>query len=377
MKFQISRTLLLNSINQVAIAISTRTAIPILTGIKLEITEEGLTLTGSDSNISIESFIPTETEEHINIENIVPGSIVLQANIFPQIIRKLPEDTVYIEADDQLNVSIRSGNAHFNLNGQSASEYPQLPVVDDENNFAIQADLLKTLIRQTVFAVSTMETRPILTGVQLILEGSKLKFIATDSHRLATKAVTIDQNNADDLTAVIPGKSLNELSKILNDDEMINISLTNNLILFKSESLHFLSRLLDGKYPETSRLIPDEEATTLHVKTNQFIHTIDRASLLASQDRNQVVKLETKDNNVIEISSESLEIGNVVEKVTIKEHTGDPLEISFSAAYMTESLRTIESDEIIITFSGPMRPFVLKPVNDDSVLQLILPVRTF
>src|SRR5690625_1705490 len=119
MKFQISRTLLLNSINQVTIAISARTAIPILTGIKLKITEEGLTLTGSDSNISIESFIPAETEDRINIENIVPGSVVLQAKIFPQIIRRLPEDTVHIEVDDQLNVAVRSGNAYFNLNGQN------------------------------------------------------------------------------------------------------------------------------------------------------------------------------------------------------------------------------------------------------------------
>src|SRR5699024_7247349 len=159
------------------------------------------------------------------------------------------------------------------------------------------------------------------------------------SHRLASRTVTINEPNVDDLTAVIPGKSLNELNKILDDDdEIISISLTNNLVLFKTESIHFLSRLLDGKYPETSRLIPDEQATTLHVNTQQFMQTIDRASLLASQDRNQVVKLETKDNHVVEISSESLEIGNVVEKVTISEHTGEPLKISFSAAYMNESL---------------------------------------
>jgi len=378
MKFTISRSSLMNSINNVSVAISSRTAIPILTGIKLQLTEEGLTLTGSDSNISIESFIPAQTDENVNIENIVPGSIVVQADYFPQIIRKLPENIVHLEVDDQLNISIRSGKAHFTLNGQNAEEYPQLPIVEDDDSFTIQTDLLKSLIRQTVFAISTMETRPILTGVNVQLTDSTLTFTATDGHRLASKKINLENPATNMTNAVIPGSSLNELYKILDDkEETITISLTKNLILFKTPSLHFLSRLLDGKYPETSRLIPEEEQIILRVNTQNLMQTIDRASLLKSRDDNKVVKLKTKENNIVEISSESIEIGEVVEEVNVNEHRGESLQISFSAIYMIEALRAIESDEIRITFSGSMRPFVIRPINEDSVLQLILPIRTF
>lgn len=378
MKFTISRSLLMNSINNVSVAISSRTAIPILTGIKLQLTEEGLTLTGSDSNISIESFIPAQTDENVNIDNIVPGSIIVQADYFPQIIRKLPENIVHLEVDDQLNISIRSGKAHFTLNGQNAEEYPQLPIVEDDDSFTIQTDLLKSLIRQTVFAISTMETRPILTGVNVQLTDSTLTFTATDGHRLASKKINLENPATNMTNAVIPGSSLNELYKILDDkEETITISLTKNLILFKTPSLHFLSRLLDGKYPETSRLIPEEEQIILRVNTQNLMQTIDRASLLKSRDDNKVVKLKTKENNIVEISSESIEIGEVVEEVNVNEHRGESLQISFSAIYMIEALRAIESDEIRITFSGSMRPFVIRPINEDSVLQLILPIRTF
>lgn len=378
MKFTISRSLLMNSISNVSVAISSRTAIPILTGIKLQLTEEGLTLTGSDSNISIESFIPAQTDDNVNIENIIPGSIIVQAKYFPQIIRKLPENTVHLEVDDQLNISIKSGKAHFTLNGQSSEEYPQLPVVEDDDSLTIQTDLLKSLIRQTVFAISTMETRPILTGVNVQLIDSTLTFTATDGHRLASRNISLENTDINIPSAVIPGSSLNELFKILDDkEETITISLTKNLILFKTPSLHFLSRLLDGKYPETSRLIPEEEQIVLRVNTQNLIQTIDRAALLTSRERNQVVKLKTKENNVVEISSESLEIGEVIEEINVNEHSGESLQISFSAIYMIEALRAIESDEIRIAFSGSMRPFVIRPVNEDPVLQLILPVRTF
>ncbi|HLQ97196.1 MAG TPA: DNA polymerase III subunit beta, partial [Candidatus Dormibacteraeota bacterium] len=177
---------------------------------------------------------------------------------------------------------------------------------------------------------------------------------------------------------VIPGKSLNELYKILNDtEETVEISATNNLILFRTKHLYFLSRLLDGNYPETSRLIPDEGQTTLHAKTKDLIQTIDRASLLAKEEQNNVVKLTTKDSQMIEITSNSPEIGQVAEEITIQTIQGEDLKISFSAKYMLDALKAIENEEVIIDFSGAMRPFVIKPKNGEQIIQLITPVRTF
>ncbi|MFD1040321.1 DNA polymerase III subunit beta [Virgibacillus byunsanensis] len=378
MKFIIQRDQLIASVQDVMKAISSRTAIPILTGMKIEARSNGITLTGSDSDISIESHIPTEEDGIVNIEDIEEGSIVLQAKYFPDIVRKLPEKTIEIESDSNLKVTIRSGKAEFNLNGQDAEEYPQLPKLQSDDSFKIPTDLLKSLIKQTVFAVSTMETRPILTGVNLKLENGKLNFTATDSHRLASREIPISGSSNEFPSIVVPGKSLNELYKILDDtEENVEISVTNNQILFRTKHLYFLSRLLDGNYPETSRLIPEQSKTVLQVKTKELLHTIDRASLLAKEERNSVVKLSTMGNELLEITGNSPEVGRVVEEISVQSIEGEELKISFSSKYMLDALKAIENDEVKIEFTGAMRPFIIRPANNDPILQLILPVRTY
>ncbi|OEH56536.1 DNA polymerase III subunit beta [Oceanobacillus sp. E9] len=378
MRFTIQRDKLINGVSNVMKAISARTVIPILTGMKIEVKNHGVTLTGSDSDISIEYYIPTEEEGIIHVENIEEGTVILQAKYFPDIVRKLPESTVDIVVDDQLNVRITSGKAEFNLNGQSAEEYPQLPKVQTENSFELPIDLLKSMIKQTVFAVSTMETRPILTGVNMKLVDNLLSFTATDSHRLARREIPVSNAPMEVSQIVVPGKSLNELNKILADsEETVEISVTNNQILFRTKHLNFLSRLLDGNYPETSRLIPEQSKTKIQVKTKELLGTIDRASLLAKEERNNVVKFNAPGNSMIEISSNSPEVGNVVEEITADQMEGEEVKISFSSKYMIDALKAIEYDEVQIEFTGAMRPFIIRPVGDDSILQLILPVRTY
>ncbi|MGD6819001.1 DNA polymerase III subunit beta [Metabacillus sp. 84] len=378
MKFVIQKDKLAQSVQDVMKAVSSRTTIPILTGIKIVANSEGVTLTGSDSDISIESFIPAEEKGKINVEVQTPGSIVLQARFFSEIVKKLPKDTVEMEVENHFSTIIRSGKAEFNLNGQDAQEYPHLPNVEEENVSRIPADLLKTLIRQTGFAVSTSETRPILTGVNWRLENGELTCIATDSHRLALRKTSIDAGHDGTYNVVIPGKSLAELSKILDDsNELTEIVFTDNQVLFKSKNILFFSRLLDGNYPDTSRLIPDESKTDVLVQTKEFLQSIDRASLLAKEGRNNVVKLSTLEGGILEISSNSPEIGKVIEEVQTEEITGEELKISFSAKYMMDALKALESSEIKVSFTGAMRPFLIRTPEDDTILQLILPVRTY
>src|SRR5699024_10689631 len=207
MKFIISRDILIANVQDVMKAISSRTAVPILTGMKMEAKADGITLTGSDSDISIESFIPAEENGIVHVEQIEPGDIIIQARYFPEIIRKLPNPTVEISTDDNQQVTIRSGNAEFQLNGQDAAEYPQFPALNADQGFKISADILKSLIKQTAFAISTMETRPILTGINIKLEENILTFTATDSHRLASKQVPIEETDMEIDSIVIPGKS--------------------------------------------------------------------------------------------------------------------------------------------------------------------------
>ena len=293
-------------------------------------------------------------------------------------VKKLPSDFVEIEVQNHLQTVIRSGNSEFDLIGLDAEEYPHLPQIEEENVFKIPTDLLKAMIRQTSFAVSTSETRPILTGVNWKVENNELYCIATDSHRLAQRKAKIEMETPANYNVVIPGKSLNELSKILADNsESIEIVITENQILFKAKHLLFFSRLLEGNYPDTSRLIPSESKTDIVLHTKEFLHAIDRASLLAREGKNNVVKLMTLQDQLIEISSNTPEVGKVVEEMKGISMDGEELKISFSAKYMMDALRAIEGNEIKITFTGAMRPFVLYPINDDSTLQLILPVRTY
>ncbi|GGE83240.1 DNA polymerase III subunit beta [Priestia taiwanensis] len=379
MQFIIQKDYLVRAVHDVMKAVSSRTTIPILTGIKIVATEDGVTLTGSDSDISIESYIPIEKKEKEIVEIQKTGSVVLQAKYFSEIVKKLPQDTVEIEVENHFMTKIKSGKSVFNLNGLDAEEYPHLPQIEEQSMFKVPTDLLRNMIRQTVFAVSTSETRPILTGVNWKVEDGILFCTATDSHRLAMRKAAIESGSSD-LTAnvVIPGKSLTELSKILDDsDESVEIVITDYQILFKTKHILFFSRLLEGNYPDTSRLIPSESKTDLQVNTKAFLQAIDRASLLAREGRNNVVKLTAFEGNPLAVSSNSPEIGKVVEEIQYESMQGEELKISFSAKYMMDALKAVEGSEISISFTGAMRPFLIRPINDDSTLQLILPVRTY
>jgi len=378
MRFIIQRDHLVQSVQDVMKAITSRTTIPILTGIKIVATEEGVSLTGSDSDVSIESFIPKEDGEKVIVEIKQTGAIVLQAKFFSEIVKKLPTDHVEIEVQNHLQTIIRSGTSEFNLIGLDADEYPHLPKIEAENVFRIPTDLLKAMIRQTVFAVSASETRPILTGVNWNVENDQLVCIATDSHRLALRKAKIEINTDASYNVVIPGKSLIELNKILADNsELIDIVITENQVLFKATHLLFFSRLLEGNYPDTSRLIPNESKTDIVLQTKEFLHAIDRASLLAREGRNNVVKFSAIEDGSIEISSNTPEVGKVVEEIKSQSVSGEELKISFSAKYMMDALKALEGTEIKISFTGAMRPFIIQPMNDATILQLILPVRTY
>ncbi|QKE74539.1 DNA polymerase III subunit beta [Arthrobacter citreus] len=381
MKFTVQKDHLVKAVQDVMRAVSSRTTIPILTGIKLVVTNEGLTFTGSDSDISIESYLPTVLDDQQLVDVKRPGSIVLNARYFSDIVKKLPADFVELESDGNYVTTIRAGKTEFSLNGFDSEEYPLLPQIEEHETISISADLLKFMIRQTVFAVSTSETRPILTGVNWKIENDELTCIATDSHRLALRQAKIDGGLiSSDFKAsvVIPGKSLNEFSKILDDSsEKVEIVLTEHQALFKTKHILFFTRLLEGNYPDTSKLIPSESKTELTVMTKEFLQAIDRASLLAREGRNNVVHLETVGGSTVNVSSYSPEIGKVVDEIVCEDIKGEELKISFSAKYVMDALKAIESPEIYIQFTGAMRPFLIRTVNDSRTLQLILPVRTY
>lgn len=378
MKFDILRDRLLEGLNDVMKAVSSKTTIPILTGIKIDVTNEGIRLTGSDADITIQTFIPVEEDGQQIIQIAETGSIVVQARMFNEIVRKLPTNDVEIQVTAGFQTHIRSGKSEFHLIGSDAAEYPLLPELTEDQKFTIPADLLKTIIRETVFAVATSESRPVLTGVNWQIKNEALICVATDSHRLARRKVQLENLPAVEHSVVIPGKSLNELNKVLEDStNLVQIVITSQQVLFKTGDVLFFSRLLEGNYPDTTRLIPEEYQTNVTINGKALLQAIDRASLVARGDRNNVVRFDILDNQAVEVSSNSPEIGKVQEEIPVEALEGESLKISFSAKYMMEALKAIDGQDVVIQFTGAMRPFILRSVHDDAILQLILPVRTY
>jgi DNA polymerase-3 subunit beta len=371
MKLLIEKNIILESLSNVMRAISPRNIIPILNGVLFELTEEGLYLTASDSDLVIKNFIPKE-----NIKSITEtGKTVIQSKYLLDIIRKMPNTDINIEVLEDLKVIISTENTMYNLNCLNIEDYPQINLEETKNPIIIESDVLKKIISQTIFAISTQESRPLLTGLNFKITGNVLECIATDSYRLAKKTIILDKEY-DSCNIVIPGKNINEFDKLLTTNENVEIHTFSNKILFKYNGYLFQSSLLNGTYPNTSNLIPNEFSIILTTSLDKYFSAIDRAALLTQSKEKNIVKMETRNNELI-VSSYASEIGKSEESVEVDKNTSEDISISFSSKYMLEALRTFEEEELLIFLNSDSKPIVLKSVKDESLIQLILPIKTY
>jgi len=373
MRFIISRNVLEDSLNIVSKAVTNKTPIAVLTGIKFDLDERGLTLTGSDTDLSISTFIPVENNSKQNITVFSTGSCVLNARYVTEIVKKIDSDRIEIELIDSTLIKITDQKSNFSLNSINVADFPFIDFNFDNNVILMKGDLLKQVIAQTIFATSIKETRPILTGINFKIDGNVLEAVATDTYRLAKKRVTLGDSAYVNVT--IPNKSLNEVSKIISGNEEVTIDFFEKKVLFKVGNTIISTRVINGVYPDTSRLIPENFDYKLTTMTNDLVSAVDRASLL-STDGNNIVKL-SMNNERIELSSRSQEIGSVVEKISNYEYLGSKLDISFSAQYIEEAIKAIGSNEVELSFTSEMKPFIIKNKEDNTVVQLVLPVRTY
>ena len=379
MKFTIKRNAFIKKLTDVQRAISSKTVIEILTGLKITVTENSITLTGSDSDISIENEISTDDS---NYELLIdePGSIVLPARFFSEIIKRLPESTFTIEVNEHFQATITSGQTEYQVNGVDADNYPHLPEIDTNEQLTIPADIMKQVINQTVIAVSTQESRPLLTGVHLTIKNGELHAVATDSHRLSQRTVKLSGAEDIDYDIIVPGRSLVELSRMIADSTgSLEIQIAENQILFNFDNTAFYSRLLEGMYPDTDRLIPQSSETEIELNAVSLLHAIERASLLSHEGRNNVVKLSlNSENQTAVLSSNSPEVGNIEEELQFDKLTGNDIEISFNPDYMKAALQAFGQAEVKLSLTLPLRPFTLMPTEDsEDFIQLITPVRTY
>jgi DNA polymerase-3 subunit beta len=376
MKLRVIKSALVEAVSQVSKAVSTRTTLPILTGIKVDADTDGLVLTASNSDITIQVHVPTKKEETDQVFVEKTGKIVLPGRIFGDIVRKLPGEEVEWVVNERFQTIIRSEQSEFQLNGFDPDEYPRLPQLVQEQMFSLSAETLKSLIRQTVFAVATHEARGVLTGVLMQLDQGTLTFVATDSHRLSRQQARVE--GAEELTlnnVIIPAKSLTELAKTFADySGNVDIIVSENQILVKTDEISFYSRLLDGTYPDISRVIPRSGETELVSSTRELLQSVDRAFLISRDGGDNVIKWTIKDG-AVKVQSIAREIGSVNEEVMARV-TGREMSISFNARYMMEALRSIESEEVRIQFTGTMTPFLIQPTDREDSLHIIVPTRT-
>ncbi|NEZ90154.1 DNA polymerase III subunit beta [Weissella paramesenteroides] len=376
MEFTINRAAFIKAMNNVNRAISSRTSMTILKGIKLVLDETGLILTGSNTDISIEILIPANDDE-AKLQIMEPGAIVLPATFFSNIVKRLPGETFKLTNSSGLQTKITSENAEFDINGQDANNYPHLPEVEVRNDLTLSADTLNEVIGQTVIAVSKQLSQPILTGVHFILASGNLTAVATDRHRLAQRSVAFDDSdvNAD---IIVPGTSLTQLQAMLDEVENVDVRVAENQVIFQlGENTTFYSRLLEGNYPDASRLIPTEKRTTLTINARDLLQTIERAALLSHEGRSNVIQFAITSEKSL-ISSNSPEVGRVEEQIFAAETAGDDLTISFNPDYMREALRSFGDEQIQIGFKTALDPFTLVPTNNETnFIQLITPVRTY
>ena len=239
----------------------------------------------------------------------------------------------------------------------------------------LKANLIKKIISQTFFATSKNESRPILTGINFRIDGDLLEVIATDSYRLAKKSIKLDRILDKNINMVIPGKNLLELDKIINDDkDNLELHVFENKILFKYKGILFLSRLLSGTYPATSSIIPNEFNVQVLCSCNGLFNMIDRASLLTSDRDKNTIKMDLRNQELV-ITSNSPEIGMVQEKMNVDSF--DEISISFSSKYMLDSIKSFETENVTMYMNNDNSPIIIKSDEDDSLVQLVLPIKTY
>ena len=363
MRFLCQQKTLVHSINIVQKAVSYKTTMPIIKGIYIEATNDTLKLVATDLEMGIEH----KTEVTVYEE----GATVVDARLFSEIIKKLPDAQVEITLKENNQLYIKCENSEFNIICHDPQEFPELPFVEEDYFYEIPQDLLKDMIRQTIFATSQDESRPVLTGTLLEIEEDILNMVALDGYRLALIKGKIQSPM--DNKVIIPAKTLNEVNRIIyEDEEKIYITFTENHALFLIGNTKLISRLLQGEFINYKQIIPTEYKSRVKVKTKGLLNSIERASLVAREGKNNLVKLMIS-NNKITITSNS-ELGMVHEEVFI-ELEGDEIEIAFNSKYLIDALKVIEDEEIYIEFTSNLSPGILKSTISNNYTHLILPVR--
>ncbi len=363
MKFICKKTDLSASVGNVQRAVTSKSSLPALEGILMRAKAGELVMSGYDLELGITTKIPAVIEKE--------GAIILNARLFNDIVRRLPDENVSVEVDEKLMATIKSGSSEFSIVGIHADEYPEFPAVSDGETVELPENLIKSMINQTIFAVAVTDEKPVLKGVLFDIEKDSIKLIAVDGYRLALRSEKI--LNEKTINFVVPSKTLSEVVKLLNDtEEMITISAGKRHIIFMIGDYFIVSRLLDGEFLDYKTAISSSRNTVVKINTRSLIDSVERLSLLIPPQLKSPVRCIFSDNMLK--ASCATAMGKAYDQLPCLV-TGDRVEIGFNNRYLLEALRATECDEIHIELNGALLPMKIVPTNGDNFLFLVLPVR--
>ncbi|MBQ0098191.1 MAG: DNA polymerase III subunit beta [Oscillospiraceae bacterium] len=363
MKFTCMRTDLSNAVSNVVRAVSTKGTIPALEGILIKAYNNKLVLSGYDLEIGITTTVDaTVTDE---------GEIVVSAKLFSDIVRRLPEEIVCIETDDRLITYITSGQANYQIVGISSADFPELPTFEETDKIVIKAELLKNMIRQTIFAVSDNMAKPVYTGSLFDIEDKVLKIVSVDGFRMAIREEAVDCESKNKF--VVPGKTQSEVLKLITDDEKdVEIIIGQRQLIFKIENYSIVSRLIEGNFLDYKSTLPKTNQSEFVINTRILCAAVERMSLLTNEKIQSPVKCTISANEIKFSCSTSVGKANDVLPVSL---VGQEVEIGFNNRYMLDALKNADTDEVKIILNGPLSPILIKPINFDSFTFLVVPMR--
>lgn len=365
MKLKCKRTDLVEAVNIVEKAVPVKTTLPIMEGIYVEAKDDCFHLVGNNMELGMECNIPADVSEK--------GMVVVKANLFSVAVKKLPdfEEDVYIEVDEKDNIKIACGNAKFDFATASAEDFPLLPFVDDENSFCMKEKDLKNMVRQTVYAISTKEDKPVLTGVCFDIAEGTIHVVGCDGYRVAIRKESLETDK--EIKFILPGKNAKELLSVIGDSEdMVKISLSKNNVKIVLDNCTFVSRIIEGEYLNYKSVADHKNNLVIEVETKKILNSIDRAAMIVSESAKSYVLLNIEDDSVF-INCESV-MGKVNDKFSVN-MVGEPMKIAFNPRYLIDAFKNIDDETVKFSFSTPVTPTVIKPVEGDKFTYIVLPVR--
>ncbi len=354
------------AVKHVQKAVNDKSSLAVLEGILIKAYDDELFLNG----YNIEFGINTKIETKI----IDEGEIVLNARMFSEIVRKLPDDKVTIKTDENYSTEIKCGNSVFSITGLATDEYPELPQMDKEYSINISSNTLGSMIKQIIFAVSKNETNPVHKGILFEIENKKITAVAVDGFRLAFRQEDIDfDEKYGKISFIVPEKTLNEIINIFpEDDEKIKISVSKKHILLNIGEYEIFSRLIDGNFIDYKSAIPSEYSTYFCINTRELMESIERVSLVMDDKLKRPVHFKFNRDN-IKISCSSA-MGKAIDEVNV-DLNGEELEMGFNNRYVLDALKYAQTDTVRVEIAGAVKPMKIMSCKDDNFLFLVLPVR--